>query len=135
VLGGEQYNFSDFPGSKDIIKTMKSAGAMAQHDLHATLGLIYRELPKMRIAKLVKEANKLVPSASIAGDWKRKPGGIRSQLVNLRTGELEQDFIVEATEHETHILNAVSPGWTSAIPFAEWIYQEYVLPSISTRNQ
>ncbi len=117
------------------MKTMKSAGAMARHDLNATLGLIYRELPKMRIAKLVKEANKLVPSASIAGDWKRKPGGIRSQLVNLRTGELEQDFIVEATEHETHILNAVSPGWTSAIPFAEWIYQKYVLPSISTRNQ
>jgi L-2-hydroxyglutarate oxidase LhgO len=135
VLGGEQYKFSDIPGSKDIMKTVKSAGAMAQHDLNATLGLIYRELPKMRIAKLVKEANKLVPSASIAGDWKRKPGGIRSQLVNLRTGELEQDFIVEATEHETHILNAVSPGWTSAIPFAEWIYQKYVLPSISTRNQ
>ena len=135
ILGGEQYVFSNIPRSREIIQTLKSAGVMALHDPHATLGLMFRELPKIRIAKLVKEASKLVPTANIAGEWKRKPGGIRSQLVNLRSGELEQDFIVESTAHETHILNAVSPGWTSAIPFAEWIYQEYVLPSISTRNQ
>lgn len=134
IFGGEQYNFSQIPKIKEIMQTMKSAGVMgARHPL-STLSLIHHEFPKMRIATLVKEAGKLVPSARRLKGWKRKPGGIRSQLVNLESGKLEQDFIVEVTQRETHILNAVSPGWTSAIPFAEWICQEYVLPRISTKN-
>jgi L-2-hydroxyglutarate oxidase LhgO len=49
-----------------------------------------------------------------------KPG-IRAQLVNLESGKLEQDFIVRKSHNSTHILNAVSPGWTSALPFGRWI--------------
>jgi L-2-hydroxyglutarate oxidase LhgO len=96
----------------------------------STLNLVHQEFPKVRTGRLLRDAEKLVPKAKFAGEWKRKPGGIRSQLLDLRTGNLEQDFIVEATEHETHVLNAVSPGWTSAIPFAEWIYENYIAPRI-----
>lgn len=48
---------------------------------------------------------------------------IRSQLVDLKSGELVSDFIVEGDEHSTHVLNAVSPGWTAAIPFGRHIAQ------------
>jgi (S)-2-hydroxyglutarate dehydrogenase len=60
----------------------------------------------------------------------KKPPGIRSQLVDLKTGKLVQDFIVENYQNSTHILNAVSPGWTSALPFGKWIAENYVLNNL-----
>ena len=68
-----------------------------------------------------------MPNARQIRDWKKKPPGIRSQLVNIKSGRLEQDFIVENFHNSTHILNAVSPGWTSAIPFGRWVATEKVL--------
>ena len=130
VLGGEQYNFFDIPNFGEILKTLNSAVTMASLHPMSTLNLVHQEFPKVRTGRLLRDAEKLVPKAKFSGEWKRKPGGIRSQLLDIRTGKLEQDFIVEATEHETHVLNAVSPGWTSAIPFAEWIYEKYIAPRI-----
>ena len=55
----------------------------------------------------------------------KKPG-LRAQLVNRNTGEFEQDFVVERTGKFIHILNAVSPGWTASIPFANWVVDKYI---------
>lgn len=46
--------------------------------------------------------------------------GNRAQLVN-RQGELVDDIVVETRGASVHILNAVSPGMTSSLPFAEHI--------------
>ena len=135
VLGGEQYSFFEIPNFGEILKSLNSAATMAARHPMSTFNLVHQEFPKVRTGRLLRDAKKLVPEAKFAGEWKRKPGGIRSQLLDLRTGSLEQDFIVEATEHETHVLNAVSPGWTSAIPFAEWIYEKYIAPSILVRKE
>lgn len=134
IIGGEQYNFGVIPRAKEFKQSLLAAYWMGVRHPYATFSLIHREMPKVLLKNIVREANKLVPSASTAGTWKRKPGGIRSQLVDLRSGQLEQDFVIESTNRETHILNAVSPGWTSSIPFAEWIYDQYVLPKIDVRD-
>ena len=76
--------------------------------------------------KLVKESTELVPSAYSVNRWDKKPPGIRAQLVHLPTGKLEQDFVAKKYLNSVHVLNAVSPGWTSAIPFGKWIVDEYV---------
>ncbi len=47
--------------------------------------------------------------------------GIRAQLVYRRTGALEMDFVVRGEEDSTHVLNAVSPTWTSSLAFAEHV--------------
>jgi hypothetical protein len=31
------------------------------------------------------------------------------------------DFVVRGDEQSTHVLNAVSPAWTSSIPFAQYV--------------
>ncbi len=49
-----------------------------------------------------------------------KPG-IRAQLLDRRTHELVQDFVVEHQGNTSHILNAVSPAFTASIPFAQWV--------------
>jgi len=52
--------------------------------------------------------------------------GIRAQLLDTKTLELVQDFVVEADEDSVHVLNAVSPAFTSAIPFADWVVEKYI---------
>ncbi len=46
------------------------------------------------------------------------PSGIRAQLLDTRTNTLEMDFVVEGDSRSLHVLNAVSPGFTCALPFA-----------------
>ena len=49
------------------------------------------------------------------------PAGIRAQLLNVKTRELIMDFVVERQSGVTHVLNAISPAWTCAFPFAEHV--------------
>lgn len=46
--------------------------------------------------------------------------GIRAQMVN-RSGRMLDDILVEYREHSTHVLNAVSPGMTCSLAFAEHV--------------
>lgn len=64
---------------------------------------------------------RLVNSMDAAGfdEWTRP--GIRAQLLDRRTLELVQDFVVEGDASSTHILNAVSPAFTCSFPFTRWI--------------
>ena len=57
---------------------------------------------------------------------KGKPG-IRAQLFDLRERRLEMDFVIEGDEFSTHILNAVSPGWTTSLAFAEHVIDNHVV--------
>ncbi|MGZ5473102.1 MAG: NAD(P)/FAD-dependent oxidoreductase [Thermoanaerobaculia bacterium] len=50
--------------------------------------------------------------------------GIRAQLYDVRRHALEMDFILQGDESSLHILNAVSPGFTCAMPFAEYVVDE-----------
>jgi hypothetical protein len=36
------------------------------------------------------------------------------------------DFLVESGENSTHIINAISPAWTSAFSFARYIYDNHI---------
>ncbi len=53
--------------------------------------------------------------------------GIRAQLFDTRTRRLEMDFAVEGDERSLHVLNAVSPAFTCAIPFARWLIDQTAL--------
>lgn len=52
-------------------------------------------------------------------DYRRwgKPG-IRAQLIDVTTRKLVMDFLLEGDARSLHVLNAVSPGFTCAMPFA-----------------
>jgi L-2-hydroxyglutarate oxidase LhgO len=56
--------------------------------------------------------------------FKPIPAGIRSQLLNTKTNELVQDFVIEHTRESTHILNAVSPAFTCSFAFAEYVVEK-----------
>ncbi|RMH10129.1 MAG: L-2-hydroxyglutarate oxidase, partial [Nitrospirae bacterium] len=47
--------------------------------------------------------------------------GIRAQLIDVKRKKLEMDFVLEGDDRSMHVLNAVSPGFTCSIPFAEMV--------------
>ncbi|WP_031434425.1 L-2-hydroxyglutarate oxidase [Methylomarinum vadi] len=52
--------------------------------------------------------------------------GIRAQLLDLKKHELVMDFVVENGENSTHVLNAISPAFTSSMSFAKYIVDQKV---------
>jgi hypothetical protein len=127
VLFPEQYTF--FEGW-NIYDGLQSARAMARFlysNPKTAQDMITREVKRLRISGLIRSASDLVPSAAQILSWKKKPAGIRAQLLDVETDTLEQDFVIEGDSKSTHILNAVSPGWTSSLAFADWIVSNYLL--------
>jgi L-2-hydroxyglutarate oxidase LhgO len=51
--------------------------------------------------------------------------GIRPQLINIHDKKLMMDFLVVKQKHSLHILNAISPAFTSSLAFAKYIVQHY----------
>lgn len=127
VLGREQYDLKYRVDMLDFKHTSKSLLSLFSGSAAGLLNLAATELPKISITKLVNDGKKLVPSIGSNIDWEKKRPGIRAQLVNLESKSFEMDFVVEQKGKFTHILNAVSPGWTSAIPFAKFIVEKYIL--------
>jgi len=88
--------------------------------------LAISEVQKYLKSHLVGLAQKLTKGMDHSGYDHWSTPGIRAQLLDTRTLELVQDFVVEGDDESIHVLNAVSPAFTSAIPFAEWVVEEYV---------
>ena len=130
IAGREQYSLTEGWSGSDIAQALMGMKSLITGDSHDFGAILKSEWPKIIQKQLIKESTKLVPSAKGVRDWHRKPPGIRAQLVHLPSGRLEQDFIVTSQANATHVLNAVSPGWTSCIPFGRYVIDEFVLPEI-----
>ena len=63
------------------------------------------------------EPKDLIPSEKV---------GIRPQLINWENKELVMDFLVIKDLNSIHILNAISPAFTSAFAFAEFVVKNYI---------
>ncbi len=124
IAGREQYSFLSGWSGSDLAQSFKGMTSLIRGEAHDFGRIIKSEWPKVVEKLLVKESLELVPSASKVNSWYRKPPGIRAQLVHLPTGKLEQDFVVTSKSNSIHVLNAVSPGWTSSIPFGRYIALE-----------
>jgi L-2-hydroxyglutarate oxidase LhgO len=125
VLGKEQYRWNEGFSLLDLAESSRAYTRIALGRSHSLKQMIKNELPKFFLATMLKEANKLFSGVASVQEWKAIPGGIRAQLVD-KNGTLVQDFVLEKTSTSVHVLNAVSPGWTSAIPFGRWIVEEHI---------
>lgn len=88
--------------------------------------LAIQEVIKYRKINFIKLALKLVKNLDVEGFGDFLKPGIRAQLLNVRTHELVQDFVIEGDSRSTHVLNAVSPAFTCSIPFAEYVVDKLI---------
>lgn len=80
--------------------------------------LAVHELRKRSRGRLIGLASRLLRGVRAERYPAWGAAGIRAQLVDIRRRSLEMDFVLEGDDRSMHVLNAVSPGFTSALPFA-----------------
>ena len=105
----------------DILLRQASLFAFSQFDFKQ---LAWEEIQKYYRPRLVSLASNLLKG--VQSDHYKHWGktGIRAQLLNVKEKKLEMDFVLEGDSKSFHVLNAVSPGFTCALPFAEYICDE-----------
>jgi hypothetical protein len=83
--------------------------------------LAHLEINKYRKSVFWAAARQLIPALNLNDMVPTFKSGIRPQLINLKTRKLEMDYIIERTDDSVHVLNAISPAFTSSFAFAELI--------------
>jgi L-2-hydroxyglutarate oxidase LhgO len=127
VIGKEQYRLIDGFNIKELFDFLVSSKALLKSDSVNLLGLAKEEAMKLFTKPLLKRTRELSSSLDSNKGWVKYPSGIRAQVINTKTKSIEMDYIVKADKNVVHILNAVSPGWTSSLPFARWVVENQPL--------
>jgi Predicted dehydrogenase len=85
---------------------------------------------KYAFSYFFNDAKKLVKQLSPSDIESCPKAGIRPQLVDVKKNELVMDFVIEATEQSVHVLNSISPAFTSSLFFSEMLYKNYLAPRL-----
>ncbi len=72
------------------------------------------------------EAKKMVPELKYSYIVNSKKSGIRPQLVDIKENRLVDDFVVEKKDNTVHILNAISPAFTSSMAFSRYVVDTFI---------
>ena len=121
ALWREQYGgMANFKFKEFVNIAIEGMGLMVKADFDFRR-LAYEEIRKYSRSQLVRLASSLAEGIDLSAykSWGRP--GIRAQLMDTRTNSLVMDFHHEGDSKSFHILNAVSPGWTCAMPFADYM--------------
>jgi L-2-hydroxyglutarate oxidase LhgO len=117
----ENYDFRNRFDLREFVEIVSREARLFLFNRFNFRRLAFDEMRKYRKEFFIDQARRLLKRLDPGrfGDYSEP--GIRAQLLNTRTGELVMDFIVEHAENSTHVLNAVSPAFTSAFSFASHI--------------
>jgi L-2-hydroxyglutarate oxidase LhgO len=121
LLGREQYR--GFRGA-NVSDSAAMVGYLARlfgKNLDHFRSIAWKEAVKMSRFGFYREAVGLVEGLERRDLLPGKEPGIRAQLVNTGTAELLNDFVIVPGTQSTHVLNAVSPAFTSSMPFADYV--------------
>lgn len=121
ALGRENYGLLQGLDIGELLSIVSQLAGMYLRNENNFRKLTHIEMGKYRKAAFLSAARKLVPRL-LADDMEATPKtGIRPQLINSKTRRLEMDYIIERTDDSVHVLNAISPAFTSSFTFAELI--------------
>lgn len=124
VLGREHYHGVQGMRFTETMQMMLRLGMLFVHNQNNFRLLAKTELLKYHKRSFYLAAKKLLPGLQMQHLVPTNKAGIRPQLVNLKTKQLEMDYILAQTDLSMHVLNAISPAFTSSFAFAELIVNQ-----------
>lgn len=86
--------------------------------------LAFEEVRKYRRRYMIAGAARMLEGVEAMGFRHWGKPGIRAQLIDIRRKALEMDFRTEGDSRSLHVLNAVSPAFTCAFPFAGYLVDQ-----------
>ena len=124
ALGRENYGIFEGMQLKDSSQILADLSRMWFGNSDGFRSLVRNELKQYSPHAFLKSAQVLAPNL------KRDdlaPGqamvGIRAQLIDCTKMKLVMDFVIEHGEKSTHVLNAISPAFTSSLAFAKLVVE------------
>ena len=118
AFGRENYHgFQDVGGSESarIVSALASQFAGNRDGFRR---LAIQEGPRYFKSRFAAAARKLLPALRSEHLVPSDKVGIRAQMLDKVSGRLITDFLVRSGPSSTHVLNAISPAFTSAFPLA-----------------
>lgn len=121
ALGRE--NYSGLKGAKafEFAPTLYRLAGQYISNKHGFRRYAHEEASRFMKSKFTDAAKLLVPGITTSDLLLSSKVGIRAQLYDKSSKELIHDFVVEGGEHSIHVLNAVSPAFTSAFSFSRFL--------------
>ena len=119
-LWRENYRGMSGFSASEMVEVLANYPRFLRSPHHDVRSLIATEVPKLIRRRLVSGVRQLLPSIDVDAFTKRGNTGVRAQLLHKKSGRLEMDFVIRGDEKSAHILNAVSPAWTSSLSFASY---------------
>lgn len=120
VLGREHYNGISGIKLLESLEVFSQLGLQYLTNKQGFRNYAHQEIPRFLKSKFVAAASTMLPSIRPEDLVKSKKVGIRAQLFDKCKKELLMDFVIRKTNNETHILNAVSPAFTSSFSVAKY---------------
>lgn len=119
VLGRESYGFFEDLGPEAFRFLYRNALMFLMDD--GFRANAFSEAKKYLGAHFYSEARKLVPALRRSDLVSCSRAGIRAQLVDWKKKKLVNDYVVRRAEDSVHVLNSVSPAFTSSMSFARHV--------------
>lgn len=117
----EQYSLFEGFSARECAEVMSTELGLLLMGGAGFRALAVREMQKYSRGRLVALASRLIEGVRATDYRSWGHPGLRAQLVNTRTRALEMDFCVEGDDRSLHVLNAVSPAFTCALPFSRYL--------------
>jgi L-2-hydroxyglutarate oxidase len=124
ALGRENYGFFKGAHLGESLRIGLQISKMYLSNQQNFRQLVWDEMGKYRKKNFFESVKKLVPKLHIDDLLISDKVGIRPQLTNIKKKQLEMDFVVEKSDNSIHILNAISPAFTSSLAFAKHVVDQ-----------
>lgn len=127
ALGRENYRGLEGAGPSEAFRIAWLVGRLFAGGRDGFRTLARREAGRLSRSGFTAAARALLPRLRSEHLLACDKTGLRAQLVDRRERRLVMDFLVESGPASTHVLNAVSPAFTSAFPLARHVCDNHIL--------
>ncbi|SVB18940.1 uncharacterized protein METZ01_LOCUS171794 [marine metagenome] len=121
AFGRENYRWVEGVHATEAIRMLRTLAVMLGHNRQGLRRLVLEEARRYRKGAFVRAVRKLAPSVSASDIGPITKVGLRAQLVDRHSMSLVMDFVLEEGPASLHVLNAISPAFTSSFALAQMI--------------
>lgn len=126
ALGRENYKGVVGLNVLDVLQAVPHLGYQYLANIDCFRDYTHRELTQLGKSGFLKAIKRLVPGITLSDLKSSDKVGIRAQLYDKIKKTFVMDFLIESKDNSTHVLNAVSPAFTSSFAMADEIVESLV---------
>jgi len=121
ALGRENYGKLDGLSLSESFSIFRNLSGLYFSNIQNFRNLVHKELPHLTKKGFMDSAKGLVDE--LQPEWldETPKVGIRPQLINTKENKLEMDFLMREGQNSLHILNSISPAFSSSFAVAEHV--------------